>query len=241
MAVIDFPTSPINGQIFAAPNGVTYRWQSTPAPGLWLSGSGVASVSAGTTPPVSPAPNALWWNSDAITGGGQLYVYYNDGSTTQWVPASPGVGSGSVVQTVSFQTGAVATGTTMIPNDDTIPQITEGTEFMTLAITPKSATSKLIIEVAACVSCSSVAGVIVTLHQDSTANASATGYWVCPIAVHYNVVSFKHTMISGTTSTTTFRVRVGPTAAGTITFNGQSGARILGGALASSIVIQEVL
>lgn len=35
---------------------------------------------------------------------------------------------GQVLQVVSYQTGAVATGTTTIPPDDTIPQITEGNE-----------------------------------------------------------------------------------------------------------------
>ena len=121
MAVIDFPTSPINGQLFNAPNGVTYRWQSTPAPGLWLSGSGVASVSAGVTPPSSPAPNALWWNSDAITGGGQLYVYYNDGNTAQWVPAATGGspttpgGDFCAINSVDLVPGALGVATVMIP------------------------------------------------------------------------------------------------------------------------------
>ena len=41
---------------------------------------------------------------------------------------------GDMVQRVNTQTGAVATGTTLLPNDDTIPQNTEGTEFMTLAV-----------------------------------------------------------------------------------------------------------
>jgi len=50
-----------------------------------------ASISVGTTPPGSPAANQLWWNTDASAGGGQLYIYYNDGNTTQWVPASPSV------------------------------------------------------------------------------------------------------------------------------------------------------
>ena len=34
MAAIDFPNAPTDGQIFAAPNGVTYVWRA--APGLWL-------------------------------------------------------------------------------------------------------------------------------------------------------------------------------------------------------------
>jgi hypothetical protein len=60
--------------------------------------------------------------------------------TTSDLPA------GSVLQVVNVQTGAVATGTSQTQNDDTIPQNTEGTEFITLAITPTSASSKLKID-----------------------------------------------------------------------------------------------
>jgi hypothetical protein len=42
------------------------------------------SVSVGDTLPTNPQPGGLWWDSV----GGQLYVYYNDGNTTQWVPAT---------------------------------------------------------------------------------------------------------------------------------------------------------
>jgi hypothetical protein len=59
------------------------RWTNA-AIAAALSGGG-ASISVGTTPPASPAANALWWSSEL----GQMYIYYNDGNTTQWVPASP--------------------------------------------------------------------------------------------------------------------------------------------------------
>ena len=52
-----------------------------------------------------------------------------------------------LVQVVNTQTGAVATGTTVMPIDDTIPQNTEGDQYMTLAITPTHASNKLLIEV----------------------------------------------------------------------------------------------
>ena len=55
--------------------------------------------------------------------------------------------AGHVIQYAYNQTGAVATGTTNFPEDDTIPQITEGDEFLTQAITPKSASSTISIEV----------------------------------------------------------------------------------------------
>ena len=51
--------------------------------------------------------------------------------------------SGGVVQTVSTQTGAVATGSTVMPSDNSIPQITEGTQFLSRTITPTSATNIL--------------------------------------------------------------------------------------------------
>ena len=86
--------------------------------------------------------------------------------------ASGGTGAtslalGKVVQIVNVQDGAVATTTTAIPLDDTIPQNTEGGEFMTLAITPTSATSKLRIDVVGNGSCTdSAATIIFPLFQD---------------------------------------------------------------------------
>ena len=147
-----------------------------------------------------------------------------------------------VYQTVSYQTGALATGTTVIPADDTIPQITEGDEYMTLAITPKSATSKLIIDVTfnGAHSSTSTPCTAVALFQDSTANALAASFaQVSGGDIRFNV-RFSHTMTSGSTSARTYRVRAGAHVAGTLTFNGGGGARTYGGVMASSITIQEV-
>ena len=53
-------------------------------------------------------------------------------------------GFGKVLQSVNVLSGALITATSnLFPEDDTIPQNTEGDEVMTLAITPVSATSKL--------------------------------------------------------------------------------------------------
>jgi hypothetical protein len=150
---------------------------------------------------------------------------------------------GAQIQMVSVETGAVATGTTLIPLDDTIPQITEGTEFMTLAVTPKSATSKLIIDVTCNVGCglsATAMHIVAALFQDSGANAiAATATKISDLNWPINF-KFTHVMTSGTTSATTFRVRVGPAVASTVTFNGINSVRQLGGVMASSIVIREV-
>jgi hypothetical protein len=147
----------------------------------------------------------------------------------------------AVQQVVSTITGAVATGTTVIPFDDTIPQNTEGDQYMTLAITPKSATSKLVINVVWCGSHNGGATtLIVALFQDSTANALAVTDNTIGNTNYLTTIPLNYTMTSGTTSATTFKVRVGGNAAGTTTFNGQNGARSFGGVMASSIVITEI-
>ena len=149
--------------------------------------------------------------------------------------------AGRIAQVVASQDGALATGTTTIPFDDTIPQNTEGNEYMTLAITPKVATSTLIIDVV-WIGASSVSNNIsAVLFQDSTADALAAGMSVNPNANQLVTIGFRHTMTSGTTSSTTFKVRAGGSGAATTTFNGSGGARLYGGVIASSIRIREVL
>lgn len=50
--------------------------------GTW--GPGGAVVSVTDTPPGSPSQGNLWWESDT----GKMYIYYNDGTSSQWVAAS---------------------------------------------------------------------------------------------------------------------------------------------------------
>lgn len=145
----------------------------------------------------------------------------------------------AVQQVVSTITGAVATGTTTVPFDDTIPQNTEGDQYMSLAITPKSATSKLKITVVWNGTNSATTGVVVSLFQDSTANALASAQRVVS-AGNPDQLVLVYEMTSGTTSATTFKVRAGGNGAGTTTFNGAGGSRLFGGVMASSITIEEL-
>ena len=219
--------SATNGQVHTTVGGVAV-WANPPA----------ASAIVSDTAPGSPGLNALWFNSAL----GQMFIWYNDGNSTQWVPTSP-TAPNKLLQEVMVETGAVATGTTILPTDDTIPQITEGNEYMTLAITPFSATSRLIIEVVAMLSTNAAAanGLAAALFQDATANALAAAM-VPTAGAPTAPVSFRHSMVSGTTASTTFRVRAGCGIAGTTTFNGNGGAftRFFGGVMASSIVIREI-
>ena len=153
-----------------------------------------------------------------------------------------GSGSSVVVQVVNTQTGAVATGTTVIPDDDTIPQNTEGDEYMTLAITPTDTANKLKIDVVFFGgSANNSRWTTCALFQDSTANALAVGREYNTTGTAFNPCVFTHYMTAGTTSSTTFKVRAGPDIPDTMTFNGQGGARKMGGVMASSITITEIV
>lgn len=156
---------------------------------------------------------------------------------------STGIVSGAgkrVAQIQSFQTGAVATGTTIVPFDDTIPQNTEGDQYMSLAITPQNASSTLEITVTAVYSTAATANTAISLFQDSTANALSTVSYVNSANAQVTA-TFTHLMTAGTTSLTTFKVRIGNDAGTTTTFNGTANNRKYGGVVASRITIKEYL
>lgn len=146
---------------------------------------------------------------------------------------------GVPVQMASVEYNAVATGTTVIPKDNTIPQNTEGDQYMTLSYTPKSATNILMIEVVAELSSSIATWLIAALFKDSVADAlSANGvYQATPTGGA--VVTTKKRMVAGVTTAISFKVRCGGAGAGTTTFNGDAGTRLFGDIPKSSIVITE--
>jgi hypothetical protein len=66
------------GQLLVKTSATDYAtgWQ-TPAP---------IPIAIGAAAPASPTPGTLWWRSDPDA---QLLIYYNDGTSSQWVPAMP--------------------------------------------------------------------------------------------------------------------------------------------------------
>lgn len=147
---------------------------------------------------------------------------------------------GSVVQVVTTNFISVATGTTTLPADDTIPQITEGNEFMTQAITPKSSSNMLVIEADIMLANSANGQIQAALFQDAASNAiAASALYDGNFLNNPFMLRLSNSLTAGTTSSTTFRIRAGTEVAGTITFNGASGARRYGAITKSSIKITE--
>jgi hypothetical protein len=149
-------------------------------------------------------------------------------------------GYNSILQIAYEEESGVIAGSTIMPRDDTIPQITEGFEVLSITITPVSSTSLLEVTVEANASPNSgSADVSGALFKDGASDAVAAcsmtignTAWIGPLTLSYRVVS-------GTTSPITFTFRIGKSTSGTLTFNGASSGRYFGGVCASSIQVKE--
>jgi hypothetical protein len=239
------------GYTFATTEQVTNTKLATLVSGATITNIDQTNVASGygllIKSSTEPADQDVIWIDTSATNTPK---YYNGSAWTtmigSYTPTAANALAGSVVQVVNYQTGAYATGSTAIPLDDTIPQITEGTEVMTLAITPTSATNKLKITV--CVSAGSASGGSVTTAlfmavsgQDAIADAlAATRGQQAVENLKLQNTTFIHYMTAGTTSAITFRVRCGTNATAAFYFNGETNARLFGGVCASSITIEEI-
>lgn len=147
---------------------------------------------------------------------------------------------GELRQVRYVRDGAYATNAGTIPSDDTIPQNTEGAQYMSLAVTPTSAVNLLRVESAAYLSCSGAAEYMsMALFRDSGADAIAATQQSMNSA-DPSRLALQYQGVAGSVSSTTFAVRAGGTASTTY-FNGYSGARKLGGVLESHIRISELM
>jgi len=158
--------------------------------------------------------------------------------------------AGTILQLVRAETTANTSGNTAIPRDNTIPQNTEGFEVLTCSITPVSALSKLYIvsTIYAGEASNGTNDLCAALFRDSTASAFAASYGGIIDANAHETGAPLYTSAyinSNSTSTTTIKVRIGPSAAaGSIILNIATGNvrtyPVLGGVYASSITIMEV-
>ena len=131
------------------------------------------------------------------------------------------------------------TSSSAIPLDNTIPQITEGAEFMSVSFKPSSVSSKIRIRVVAYCQDNVTRGTTIALFDGST-NAIAVGHallydaYPLPLTVNYEYVA-------GTTSPITFSVRIGDDSGNAITMNGVGSTAYFNNKFASFIEVEETL
>jgi hypothetical protein len=146
--------------------------------------------------------------------------------------------AGAVIQSVTGIYTANADLTTVIPLDDTIPQNTEGTQVLSVSITPTSTTSKIRVFFNSIASAAS---------SGNTAIAALFNGGSSAVAVSGNVIFSSSTVINlvyesaavGALTPITFTLRVGANT-GTMRLNGTNSARLFGGIAASTMLVQEI-
>jgi len=166
------------------------------------------------------------------------------GSNTQVLTLAAGIPSwaapsgGLVIQQIRTQSSTYTTSATLTPVDNTIPQITEGTEFFTVAITPTSASSVLVIEATMCTGCSTGANLVISLFVDATTNAIAATTTQKFSAGSITTMVLRHKLSAGSTSTRTYRIRYGANT-GTSSVNGNPSSQFFNGVLYSMVTATE--
>lgn len=178
----------------------------------------------------------------AAAAAGTVYKANGSGSGSWTTIDYTSVPAGFVLTHEYTQNATEFTITTAMPVDNTIPQNTEGTEVLTVSITPKVSTSILKIDVSLQVAQSDNQNVSAALFVDSTASALfARTLFITAGSGAQRVQSLDFTFFvsAASTSARTYKVRVGPTS-GSAYVNRNSAGGLFGNVEFSSISVTEI-
>lgn len=193
----------------------------------------------------------------ALTGAELHEPKGADGASANTVYIADGAGSGdwNILDYNSLPDGTVighsistvtanTTVSTNIPLDDTIPQSTEGYEFITVTHTPKSTTSILVVEATVHANSGNFnCPMIVALFKDTDTSAVCASLQYISSQGYLNIdpcrLVFKE--VAGSTSARTYKIRVGPGNSSAVTtgINQAYNQRFLGGIVMSSLRVTE--
>lgn len=175
-----------------------------------------------------------------VTGGNWQCLGYHPASGKPVAATARGdMPAGAVIQSVAATYGSNADLSTTIPNDDTIPQNTEGTEVVTVSITPTSASSTIEIEFRGMGAASGSANLVAALFKDSGANALAASTGIAGSVNLPGPIGIIYQESAGSTSARTYKIRVGANT-GTCRLNGTTTGRLYGGTSAATLVVREI-
>lgn len=175
------------------------------------------------------------WNP----GSGEGYYGYKNGIWVKLDNNASEIVSGMVVDSIAASYSTNANLTIILPGDDTIPTITEGTEILSVTITPKTITNKLRCTF---MGWGTTAAATYTfcgaLYQGSTAIDFRALF---PTAANQTLeMGLLAEYTPGAVSAQTISVRVGPGAAGTIRMNGTTIQRYGGGVSKCTLLVEEI-
>jgi hypothetical protein len=148
-------------------------------------------------------------------------------------------GFGKVLQVVRQQFSELITSAGTIPDDNSIPQSSEGFECMSLSITPKSVNSRILVTVHTLAYASGGDTITSAIFVDSEADSIGAIGCRTTAANILQTMGLNAEYTNTSVTTKTFKVRVG-CVSGTTYFNALDGARVYGGKAASSITLWEI-
>jgi hypothetical protein len=128
--------------------------------------------------------------------------------------------------------------TAVIPGDNTIPQIGEGTEVLTADITPTSTTSWIRAVAIIHANATTVISYVTAMFVEGGADAVAANYSTMHAASYITPCIIDYQYVPGTTNPQTIAVRVGPSSAGTIRIN-QGAAQLFNGVSYGAVLTLE--
>lgn len=147
--------------------------------------------------------------------------------------------SGRILQDLTAVNTTYSTITTAMPFDDTIPQISEGGQILSQAITPTASGNK--IKVCAVVYlCSDPPTTSIAALFDGNTSAVRAAFYALDSANRVVPLVLEYEFTSSGTSPITFTVRGGNNTGSSTYVNGRSGGRVLGGVVACTLNIQEI-
>jgi hypothetical protein len=147
--------------------------------------------------------------------------------------------AGAIIDRAYAEYTANAALTTQIPNDDSIPQSGEGTQILSVSITPKNTSSRLRIRFNGQAVASNTTPFVCAIFNGGASAIDAKVFTPSGGSVAMNVSS-EMEYAPGSTSAITFSVRVGPTGSSSLYFNGGTGGRLLGGVSRATLVVEEI-
>lgn len=219
----------------------------------------IASLGSSGNPLISNGTSALpSFQSLTFTGGGTGATSLSSGviSSNGSVLSSLGIGSANQILkntagtigwalTGALQISAITTSARIdtslgsdIPDDDSIPQFSEGTLILSLSFTPKSASSNIWIIFATGGTPTTSSAGIAALFVNSGANAISAAYLGQRGSGSSYSGVLQYITTSGSTSARTYQVRVG---GGGFQINSGSSSRKFGGVAATYLIIIEFI
>lgn len=150
--------------------------------------------------------------------------------------------AGKILQRVFVGYTGIGTTANNIPLDNTIPQNSEGKQFMSLSITPTDASNIILVNVQLLAGGNNSNTAVSSLFLDSEVDSRQATSSTVPTAANWvTIMNYSYRMVAGTTSSITFKINAGLANAGILTFNGLGGGSYVFGDLpTSSIEIYEL-